>query len=337
MKALSKKSVINMLFILGMVLSWATYYLVSKWAVDYTGSVFLAGLFLRASAFVFLTIYIAIKKEFKLVFRVGKVGLILLLIGLLGYLLDLFANLGFSKGSVSTGTVLLKLDVLMANFVTVIILKKKLFLSDWISTFIMIVGVILVLDIDFSSMTFNWYDLFFILSAVAVTANAFTIKFTQSKFSINQDIIGYYNNLVVMVLFLVTALISGDISTINNIVAPYWFFLLILLGGLAQSLIYIFYYRNLRVYEVWKVKLYLLFIPIVSSIVGFVAFNDTFSLFKIIGIIVLLLGATGILLREKLNKKHISSGEMPQENTNQRDENSSIENNSNAGDDSQKP
>ena len=309
MRDKSKANIINFLFIVGMIVSWATYYIISKWTVDYTGSVFLTGLFLRGSAFVFLTIYIFIKKEFRHIFKLGKAGFILLLIGLLGYLLDLFANLGFSHGTVSTGTVLLKLDVLMANFVSVIVIKEKLFLSDWISTLIMIIGVILVLDIDFSSMTFNWYDLFFILSAMAVTTNAFVIKFTQKKFKINQDIIGYYNNFVVMLLFLFTALISGDISTISNINAPYWFYLLILLGGLAQGLIYVFYYRNLRVYEVWKVKLFLLFIPIVSSIIGLFAFGETFSWMKISGIIVILTGSVGILLRGKINHKRIQTVE----------------------------
>lgn len=305
MKDNSKGNIINILFIIGMIVSWATYYIISKWAVDYTGSVFLTGLFLRGAAFLFLTIYIFVKKEFRQIFKVGKAGLILLLIGLLGYLLDLFANLGFSHGTVSTGTVLLKLDVLMANFVSVIIIKERLFLSDWISTIIMIIGVVLVLDIDFSSLSLNWYDLFFILSAMAVTTNAFVIKFTQKRYKVNQDIIGYYNNFVVMLLFLFTALISGDISTISSLKAPYWFYLLILLGGLSQGLIYVFYYRNLRVYEVWKVKLFLLFIPIVSSVIGLFAFGETFSWMKISGIIVILTGSVGILLRGKINHKKI--------------------------------
>ena len=43
------------LMIAGMVVSWTAYYAASKMTVAATGSAFLAGLLLRAAAFVFLT------------------------------------------------------------------------------------------------------------------------------------------------------------------------------------------------------------------------------------------------------------------------------------------
>lgn len=293
------------LYIGGMVLSWATYFTMSKWAITFTSSVFLAGFLLRLAAFLFLTAYIISKKEVKILFKQGKTTLILFAIGLLGYLLDTFANIGFQHGSVGTGTVLLKTDVLMANIATVIFIKEKLYLSDWIGTFVMMAGVVLILNINYQSFSFNWYDLFFILSALSVTANAFIIKGTQEKKKISSDVIAYYNNFTVMFLFLISALIAGDFANLQGADINFKFILLILLGGLGQSFIYIFYYRNLKRFPVWEVKLFLLFIPIISCFIGVFVFGEKIEWIQFIGICFVLVGAIIILLRSKINKKNI--------------------------------
>jgi len=293
----------DILYILGMVLAWATYFAVSKWAVGVTGSAFAAGLILRLAAFVFLTVYLFAKKQFFGLFKVGKTALLLLLIGTLGYLLDAFANLGFQKSSVATGTALLKTDILMANIASAILMKEKLRLSDWLGTVLMLCGVFLVLNINFKHFSLNWYDIFFLLSALAVTVNAFVIKGTQKKYGVASEHIAYYNNFVVMLLFLVSALIGGDFGWTGTIKTDWTFFALVLLGGLAQTLIYIFYYRNLKKFPVWQVKLFLLFVPVVSCVIGIAVFDETPALLQFAGIAFLLAGGAVILLRNRIYKQ----------------------------------
>ena len=287
-------------FVTGMVVSWSIYYAVSKWVVGATGSAFLAGLLLRAAAFVILTVQLVVQGKLGALLKQGRTVLVLMLIGVFGYLLDTFANLGYSYGSLSTGTALLKTDVLMVNIATVVIYKKRLFLSDWLGTVVMLIGVALVLDIDWSSMHLNWYDLFFLASALCVTVNAFLIKSVQEKKGADSDIIGYYNNLVVAVLFLISALMSGDIYRFP---APQngSFWALAALGGAAQAGIYFFYYRALKRLEVWLVKLYLLLMPILCCLIGVLFLDEQLSVGKLAGIGVVLLGASVILLREKIN------------------------------------
>ena len=106
--------------------------------------------------------------------------------------------------------------------------------------------MILVLDIDFGSAGFNWYDLFFIASAASVTANAFVIKTAQDRLSADSDVIGYYNNFVVLVLFTLSSLIAGDFEALGAVELEVWHVFAFLGGGLAQTLIYVFYYRNLK-------------------------------------------------------------------------------------------
>lgn len=291
----------DFLMIAGMVVSWSIFYAVSKVIVSYTGSALLAGFLLRSAALVFLTAQLLISGSFDSLFAQRKTLLIFIVIGIFGFLLDLFANLGYAGGSLSTGTALLKTDVLMVNIVTIILYKNKLFLSDWLGTIIMLAGVLLVLEIDFGTMTLNVSDLFFILSAMCVTANAFIIKTAQDKYHADSDMISYYNNFIVLLLFMASSLVSGDLKEFD-LHRGLGFWGLVALGGLAQTGIYFFYYRNLKRHEVWIVKLYLLFMPVVSCFIGVFFLGEALTLTKIAGIIVVLAGAAVILLRSKINK-----------------------------------
>ena len=243
------------LMVIGMVVSWSIYYAVSKIVVDATGSARMAGFLLRTAALVFLTIQLLADKNFSRLFHQGKAVRILVLIGVFGFLLDLFANLGYAGGSLSTGTALLKTDVLMVNLATVILYHKKLYISDWLGTAIMLGGVLLVLGVDFGGMTLHVTDLYFLLSAACVSANAFIIKAAQEKYHEDADMISYYNNAVV----------------------------------------------NLKHFEVWLVKLYLLLMPVLSCFIGVFFLNEDLTVKKLLGILVVLAGAAVILQRGRIN------------------------------------
>ena len=290
------------LMVAGMVVSWSVYYAVSKILVDVTGSPLLAGFLLRTAALVFLTAQLLLDKSFRRLFHQGKAVFILVLIGVFGFLLDLFANLGYAGGSLSTGTALLKTDVLMVNLVTVILYHKKLYLSDWLGTFIMLFGVLLVLGVDLGGMEIHVTDLFFLLSAACVTANAFVIKTAQEKYHEDADMIGFYNNFVVLVLFGLGSGLTGQIRpAVWDVLRRYGW--LIAVGGLGQTGIYFFYYRNLKHFEVWLVKLYLLLMPVLSCFIGVFFLNEELTVKKLLGILVVLSGAAVILLRSRIHRE----------------------------------
>ena len=290
----------------GMILAWSIYYAVSKVLVGATGSALLAGFLLRTAALVFLTLQLLLDGSFSRLFHQGKAVRILLLIGVFGFLLDLFANLGYAGGSLSTGTALLKTDVLMVNLVTVILYKKKLYASDWLGTCIMLLGVLLVLGVDFGSMRLNGYDLFFLLSAACVTANAFIIKRAQDRYHEDADMISYYNNFVVLLLFGTTAAATGDLGGFawERLGKLWW---LIALGGLAQTGIYFFYYRNLKQHEVWVVKLALLLMPVLSCFIGVFFLEEELTTRKMLGILIVLAGAAVLLQRGRLHPEKSDS------------------------------
>ncbi len=284
----------------GMILAWSVYYAASKVLVGATGSPLLAGFLLRTAALVFLTAQLLLDGSFAGLFHKGRALPLLLLIGLFGFLLDLFANLGYARGSLSTGTALLKTDVLMVNLATVILYKKKLYLTDWLGTLVMLLGVLLVLGVDFGGMAWNVWDLFFLLSAACVTVNAFLIKRAQDRRGQDADSISYYNNAVVLLLFGCSSALTGDLGRFSpgSLSALWW---LVPLGGLAQTGIYFFYYRNLKTHEVWQVKLALLLMPVLSCFIGVFFLDERLTAGKLLGVAVVLLGAALLLLRGRLH------------------------------------
>lgn len=294
------KALRNPLMILGMIVSWSVFYAISKVLVDATGSAVAAGAALRLFALVFLTAQLVFDKEVRLLFHQGRTAWVLLLIGVFGFLLDLFANLGYAGGSLSTGTALLKTDVLMVDLVTVALCHKKLYATDWLGTGVMLLGVLFVLGVDFRGMEIHLTDLFFLLSAACVTANAFLIKSAQTHPQTDSDMISYYNNFVVLLLFSLSCGVTGALTPERlAVLAKLW--PLAVLGGLAQTGIYFFYYRNLKHFEVWQVKLYLLLMPILSCFIGVAFLGETLTSSKILGILIVLAGAALILLRSRIH------------------------------------
>ena len=112
--------------------------------------------------------------------------------------------------------------------------------------------------------------------------------------------ISYYNNFVVLLLFAVSAVSAGDLHFSTLPTGPA-FWALVVLGGLAQTGIYFFYYRNLRHFEVWLVKLYLLLMPVMSCFIGVFFLNEELTVKKLLGMLVVLAGAAVILQRGRIN------------------------------------
>ena len=103
-------------------------------------------------------------------------------------------------------------------------------------------------------------------------------------------------------MFSASAGIQGDFKILSGPVPPL-FGLIVLIGGLAQTGIYFFYYRNLKRFEVWQVKLYLLLMPVFSALIGVLFLNETLSVLQVVGIFVVLSGAALFILGSRLKKE----------------------------------
>lgn len=289
------------LFILPVI--WGTYYVASQKLVGYT-SVFVSGLLIRLVTFFLLLLIMCKKGEIGNLFRVKGARHRLCIIGTLGFLLDVTAFIGLSLSSAATGTALLKTDVIMVNLISVLIYKKKLNWKSWGYTFIMLFGVFMVMGVNFTNFKISDKgNIFFLLSALFVSINAFVIKGTQNKknveIPVSDDVIAFYNNGITMILFAISAIVTGTVGQVKNVFADGHVVLAMALAALGQTMVYVVYYYNLRNYAVWLVKICLLLMPIFSALVTLVLFHEKLAIMQYVGMFIVILGAIGILMQQR--------------------------------------
>lgn len=295
---MGKKSVLPVL-LLAMI--WGGYYVASQKTVGGL-SVFTTGFAIRFLTWIFLTVIMAVKKELHLLLRVKHVWKPLVLIGVLGFALDATAFVGLSMGSAATGTALLKTDVLMVSAISVLFYKMRFSWKQWACTLVMLAGVLLVIGVNPAELElFNWGNIFFLLSALFVSINAFVIQHAQhhSKNPVCDDVVAYYNNFVCMLLFLAASIATRQYESLAKLQSEPFLRWMLLLAALGQTLVYVVYYYDLRRLPVWFVKVFLLLMPVVSSLICFFCFGEHLSGLQYGGMAVILLGATGILLQQR--------------------------------------
>ncbi len=296
---------------------WGGYYVASQKAVAGL-SVFTAGFLIRLVTGVFLTVLMAVKKELHLLRKVRYVLFPLVTIGVLGFLLDTTAFLGLSMGSAATGTALLKTDVLMVSLISVLFFHMRFSWKQWACTLVMLFGVLLVIGVDFREMELaNWGNVFFLLSALFVSINAFVIQYVQHhrKNPVCDDVVAFYNNGVCMLLFLIASVATGRMGELNRLAADGFVRNALLLAAVGQTLVYIVYYYDLRRFPVWFVKVFLLLMPVVSTLICVALFDERVLPTQYAGIAVLLLGAAGILLEQRGTPAAKSLKEGPKHET----------------------
>lgn len=286
--------------LLALAFIWGCYYVASQRAVSGM-SVFSAGVVIRLITLLLLTVIMWKRGELPLLLKTKGVKRRLLLIGGLGFLLDLTGFIGLSLSSVGSGAALLKCDILFVNLISVIIYKEKFSKKEWLSTFVMLFGVLLVMGIDFRHFRLGGGgDIFFVLSALFISINAFVIKSVQldQKYPTSDHVIAYYNNGITMLLFIVTSLVLGTFSQLFELGNAPGTMTALGFAGIGQTLIYVVYYYNLRRNPVWIVKIFLLLMPIVSALLGFLLFGETMVFNQYVGAAIVLSGALGILLEQ---------------------------------------
>lgn len=288
-----------------LALVWGCYYVASQKAVEGM-SVFSVGVVVRFITLILLTIIMWKKGQLKLLLQTQGVVKRLILIGCLGFALDLTAFIGLSLSPAGSGTALLKCDIIFVNLISVIIYKERFTKRDWLYTIIMLLGVLMVMGINPLHFRFSGAgDIFFILSALFVSINAFVIKSVQldKKNPTQDNVVAYYNNIVTMLLFTVTSLAMGTFGQIFALGSHSGTLLAVSLAGVGQTLIYVVYYYDLRRFPVWIVKVFLLLMPIVSTVISFLLFDEVMSSNQYLGMVVVLLGALGVLIEQKRKAK----------------------------------
>lgn len=293
-------------------LVWSLFYITVN-ALNKQLSPLATGASIRMVAFVALTLIMLLQKRLHLL-RCPKEYLPwLIAIGCLGFLLDFTSFIGLQYSSAGTGTVLLKIDVIFVQIMSVIINREKFDKLDWLLTFVMLAGVMLVMGVNPFAMSFQITDLFFVLSALFVSINAFIIQKIQrmeakrtgseDKAGIN-SVIAYYNNAVATLLFLIATALFGQFNQVGAAYSHTPLLYIVILGGLGQVGIYILYYRALGKHPVWIVKTILLLVPVFTLVFETVTTRTLPDLAECVGTVIVLATAAVVIIKHgRVEKK----------------------------------
>ncbi len=264
------------LSLLTLSLVWGSYYVANRVSLQYL-SPFFVGLVVRAVTFLLLIILMTFKRQVKELFKVKGILSKLLLIGVLGFSLDITAFIGLRLSSAANGAVLLKADVLFANLITIFFLKERFSYRDWLYTGGVLLGVGLVVNIDLVNFRFEGIgDIFFLLSAFFVSLNAFVIKSVQLD-RVNpasDNVVAFYNNFITMGIFSIIFFLSDKGASLATVRENSFLVLPLLYAGAMQTFIYLLYYFNLRRLPVWLVKITLLMMPVFATIISFLLLKE---------------------------------------------------------------
>jgi drug/metabolite transporter (DMT)-like permease len=296
------KSVASLL-ILNLV--WGSFYVANKFSLTTLSPIFV-GTSVRFLAMLFLLIYIFLKGDLKNLFGVKPVLHKLIVIGILGFSLDITAFLGLQLSTASNASILLKADVLFTNLISVFVFKQKFTKKDWLLTAVILFGTFLVIDVDFTNFHLNGIgDFLFIVSAFCVALNGFVIKSVQhdKRVEVKDTTVAFYNNSITFVIFLLLFLIFERQVPVAEIQSNSMVIFSVLYTGLMQTAIYVLYYYNLRILPVWIVRIMLLLMPIVASVISYFVLGETLGWMQVVGMATVILGTMGIILEHRGRKK----------------------------------
>lgn len=215
------------------------------------------------------------------------------LVAAVAFLFDVLINIGLQYSSTSSGTALLKTEILFVFLLDAFIRKKPLNAVEYILSILMAVGVFLI--IAGGQSTFDIWSILFVISAMLNSFCAFGIKKIQADYSIDSYQIAYFNNVVSLILYAIVTVLfveKGSFVQLRNINLCH-----LLLCVLCQTLLMLTYYKALQITQVWIVKVVQLAIPILTILMQLSFYGEALGMIQYIGIALSLMSALFLIMK----------------------------------------
>ena len=282
-----------------MVIAWSIYYILCDILIDVLGSPYFVGLLLRTITFVGLTIFLLLGQKMKFKIKEPKHFVAIITTAVLAFVFDCLINIGLQYSSATSGTALLKTEMVFVLLFSWFLNKRKLCARDAVIALSMSAGSFMIVLGNLHSWRVDWWSLLFVLSAMLNSICAFSIKKIQEKCDIGSYQIVYINNTISLLLYLVAEFVF-DGSVFLNITQMYQsnLWLVGAVCGICQMTLMLTYYSALSKYPVWIVKAILLLIPIITLFLNVLFSSERITLVQVIGIGITLFSAFILILRE---------------------------------------
>jgi len=167
--------------------------------------------------------------------------------------------------------------------------KNKIQVKNFIGIILSILGVFLTMLNKNMSFTASFLGIGLVFIAVfSAVAYTLIIKYIAEYYSALSIIT--YQNILGIPFFIVTFFITDYHTFSFSNFNLQLIIVLLLLGIFPSSLSYLFYTYSVKKLGVNKTSVFVNLIPIVTAIGSYIFFNETFTLIKVLGIIIVILG-----------------------------------------------
>lgn len=219
----------------------------------------------------------------------------MLLIGLIGFFLNVAALLAMRLTSVTNVATLARTDILFSLVLAALFFHEAIERTAWFALPLMLGGICLLTGIFTTPFGMGSVgDGLVLLSAFLVALNAFLIRHVTQR--ADPSLVGFVNTGVNSILFLTAILVlSPRGEALPALGVAFRHPVALVLGGLA-ALFFMSYYVALRTLPVWKVRLLMLLIPVVAAVAGWIWLSEAITMVKALGMALVCAGAAGVIL-----------------------------------------
>ena len=298
-----KREMKKLLIFLVLTIIWSSNSILNEFAAKNIG-VFASNFILRAFTFVSLFVVYIIRKKKNPFLMFAKNWKSILLFSATNLAVDLSSWIGLQYSSSLNANALNKLNIVVTMVINIIFFKQKVHPMQIVSCVGLVVGGVMVCYSE--AITFNVFDLLFILSMLVDVISVFLIKHFLKKMDNMEPIdLAMFVNMITGAVFIVPAFATGNILSLGGMDGTQ--IALFSLMGVINTVLLCLYYYVIKLYDLFEVKMYLIGVTILTAILSVIFFERVLSAINIVGIALVVLSTFGYNLadkrREKLQKR----------------------------------
>ena len=278
---------------------WSSNAILNEFAAKNIG-IFVSNFVLRAITFLSLFVVYLIRKKKNPFLIFTKNWKSILLFSATNLAVDLSSWIGLQYSSALNANALNKLNIAVTMVINIIFFKQKVHPMQIVSCLGLVVGGVMVCYSK--AITFNVFDLLFILSMLVDVISVFLIKrFLKKKDNLEPIDLAMFVNMITGVAFIAPTFATGDILSLGGMDGTQ--IVLFSLLAVINTVLLCLYYYVIKVYDLFEVKMYLIGVTILTAILSVIFFDRILSVINIVGIALVVLSTCGYNLADKHREK----------------------------------
>ncbi len=198
-------------------------------------------------------------------------------------------NFGLQQVSASLTAVIISTIPVLTPFIVVFFYNEKITKLNFAGLLLSFIGILIIIFSDRIKLEGNFTGITLLFIAV-ISAIFYTIFSKKLSYKYSPVTIIAWQNLIGVIMFFPLFLTFDFTESLSVVPGQETIFSLIMLGILASSVAFILYIYSIKHLGIIKSNLYTNLIPVFAFLFSFLLLNETITLFKILGLIIVILG-----------------------------------------------